>query len=143
MPGKLKGVARNTTSNGNSSQLFVTPTPQQPGSIDVNEFVNLTSTSAARLFNLYPRKGRIQVGSDADLVLWRQGGERQLAVEAHNLGVMMPDCANAFDYVESDAGPSVVVSRGKVVFSDDQVRSADIFVESILVSDIFVCLTWL
>jgi len=94
----------------------------QPGHIDINEFVNLTSSSAARLFNMYPRKGRIAVGSDADLVLWRQGGERQLSVEAHTLGLTNTDCSNAFEHVESDAGPSVVICRGKVVFGDDQLH---------------------
>ena len=40
------------------------------GRIDVNEFVQLTATNPARLFGLYPRKGTLTPGADADLVLW-------------------------------------------------------------------------
>ena len=81
----------------------------------------LTSTNAARIFNLFPRKGHVAVGSDADLVIWRDMEPRLLAEMATALNVTKPDCSNAFEGLECDSGPTAVICHGRVVFSDNQV----------------------
>lgn len=55
-----------------------------PGRISINQFVGLTSTQPAKLFGLFPRKGTIAAGSDADIVVWDPGASSVITARAQH-----------------------------------------------------------
>ncbi|RDK02986.1 dihydropyrimidinase [Paraburkholderia lacunae] len=86
------------------------------GRIDINRFVQLTSTNAAKLYGLYPRKGTIAVGSDADLVIWDTGNARTIRnEELHHAADYTP-----YEGREVRAWPAITLSRGTVVWADGE-----------------------
>ncbi|MGD9092338.1 MAG: dihydropyrimidinase [Anaerolineales bacterium] len=89
------------------------------GRLSLSRFVQVSSTNAARLFGLYPRKGTIAVGSDADLVVFDPERTRTIA------GSMLKSNSDysAFEGWNVTGWPALTLRRGEVVFSDDEVTS--------------------
>lgn len=89
------------------------------GRISINQFVALTSTNPAKLFGMWPRKGTLAVGADADLVLIDP--EKQVRVES----AAMESKAD-YDPYEGYAAtgwPTVTISRGEIIYADGKVLS--------------------
>ncbi|HEV2616235.1 MAG TPA: dihydropyrimidinase [Candidatus Acidoferrales bacterium] len=76
-----------------------------------NRFVELVSTAPAKLFGLYPRKGTIAVGSDADLVIFDANREDVISAKTHHMRVDY----SMFEGIKTHGSPKTVLSRGKAV----------------------------
>ena len=81
------------------------------GRFSPNRFVQLVATAPAKLFGLYPRKGTIAVGSDADLVVWDPNAEEVISADTHHMRVDY----SMFEGIKVKGLPRVVMSRGRVV----------------------------
>jgi dihydropyrimidinase len=86
----------------------------QRGGLDIHRFVDALSTRAAKLFGLYPRKGTIAVGSDADLVVYDTGYRGTISVTTQHTN----NDYNGFEGFVIEGRPSIVTVRGKVQVRD-------------------------
>src|SRR5579863_5151250 len=84
------------------------------GRFSVNRFVELVSTAPAKLFGLYPRKGTIAVGSDADLVIFDPNSEHVISAKTHHMRVDY----SMFEGIQVTGMPDAVLSRGRVLVED-------------------------
>ena len=90
------------------------------GRIDLNRFVALTSTNHAKRYGLYPQKGTIAIGSDADLVLWDAGREVTIT---HSL--LQDGCDyTPYEGLAVTGWPVRTMLRGKTVMADGQIASS-------------------
>lgn len=81
------------------------------GRLDLHRFVDAASTKAAKLFGLFPRKGTISVGSDADLVVYDPAYRGTISAATQHVN----NDYNGFEGFEIDGRPTVVTLRGRVV----------------------------
>ncbi len=89
------------------------------GRLTVSEFVAITSTNAAKIFNIYPRKGMISVGADADIVVWDPEMERTISKDTHHQNIDF----NIFEGMTVRGANTVTVSQGNIVYKDGELRT--------------------
>jgi dihydropyrimidinase len=84
------------------------------GRMTLNRFVETTATAPARLFGLYPQKGDIAIGADADILVWDPAVEWTLSVD----GLHGKTDYTTFEGMPVQGAPAAVLSRGRVVVRD-------------------------
>ena len=89
------------------------------GRLTPSEFVAITSANTAKLFNIYPQKGSVSVGADADLVVWDPQGTKTLSAKTqHSKGDF-----NVFEGRAVRGIPSHTLSQGKLVYVQGDLRA--------------------
>ncbi len=86
------------------------------GRINLNRFVELTSTAAAKIFGLFPRKGTIAVGSDADIVIFDPNREQTISAATHHMRVDY----SAYEGWTVKGVTEIVLSRGNVIVENGE-----------------------
>ena len=89
-----------------------------PGRIGLNRFVELTSTAAAKMFGLFPKKGTIAVGSDADIVIFDPNRQQTISAATHHMRVDY----SAYEGWTVKGVTETVLSRGRVVVENAEFK---------------------
>jgi dihydropyrimidinase len=86
----------------------------EKGHIGLNRFVELVATAPAKMFGLYPRKGTIAPGSDADIVVFDPNAERELSAKTHHMNVDY----SCYEGMKVKGLPEIVMQRGRILVKD-------------------------
>jgi dihydropyrimidinase len=89
------------------------------GRLTMNEFVAATSTNIARILNIYPKKGALLPGSDADIVIWDPKAEKSISAKTQMSAIDY----NVFEGVKVTGLPRTTISRGEVVYDGGQMSA--------------------
>ncbi|KAK4482792.1 hypothetical protein RD792_009962 [Penstemon davidsonii] len=88
------------------------------GQISVTDFVRVTSTECARIFNMYPRKGAILVGSDADIIILNPNSSFEISSKTHHSRTD----TNVYEGRKGKGKVEVTIAGGKVVWENNELN---------------------
>ena len=91
----------------------------RPGRLTMNEFVAVTSSNIAKILNIYPTKGAIRVGADADIVVWDPEATKTISASTQKSAIDY----NVFEGVEVTGRARMTLSRGRVAYEDGEVKA--------------------
>jgi dihydropyrimidinase len=89
------------------------------GRLTINEFVAVTSTNIAKILNMYPRKGAIVEGADADIVVWDPKRKKTITARTQQSAIDY----NVFEGFEVTGLPRFVFSRGELLIEENEVKA--------------------
>ena len=84
----------------------------------LNKFVDIASTASAKMFGMFPKKGTIAVGSDADIVIFDHNKERTISAKTHHMNCDY----SLFEGWKIKGYPETVLSRGKVIIENNEYK---------------------
>jgi dihydropyrimidinase len=84
----------------------------------LTKYVELTSTNAAKIFGMYPRKGTIAIGSDADIVVFDPKKEHTISVETHHMNCDY----SAYEGRKVTGKTEMVILRGQVAIENEECK---------------------
>ena len=84
----------------------------------LNKWVDLVSTASAKMFGMFPKKGTIAPGSDADIVIFDPNKERTLSAKTHHMNCDY----SLFEGMKIKGYPETVLSRGKVIIENNEYK---------------------
>jgi len=84
--------------------------------IDLNRWVEICSTAPAKIFGIYPKKGTIEIGSDADLVVWDPYKEHTISAKTHHMQVDY----NLYEGMKIKGNAEIVISRGAIIVENQK-----------------------
>ena len=84
--------------------------------LSINRFVDVTATTPAKMFGLFPQKGTIAIGSDADIVIWDPAATHVMSVESSHMDVDY----NCYEGMEVAGEIELVMARGRALISDGE-----------------------
>jgi len=90
------------------------------GKLTPSQFVAVTSTNAAKVFGCYPRKGRLEVGADADVVVWDGRATRTISAKTHHHAVDF----NVFEGLTVTGVATVTIAGGRISWANGELTCA-------------------
>lgn len=112
-------VAQKGTAGAEERMAIVYEQAVQSGRIDEMRFVAVTSTNAAKMVNLYPKKGRIGVGADADVVIWDPHGKRVL----ESTRSQSNQVSSMYDGITLHSSIHTVICNGVIAYQNGEIRA--------------------
>ncbi|KAD6453368.1 hypothetical protein E3N88_08073 [Mikania micrantha] len=97
---------------------LVWDTMVESGQLSVTDFVRVTSTECAKLFNIYPRKGAIRAGSDADIIIFNPNSTFHISAKSHH----SKSDTNVYEGRSGKGKVEVTIAGGKIVWENEELK---------------------
>ncbi|KAJ8446839.1 hypothetical protein Cgig2_016149 [Carnegiea gigantea] len=118
--GKLEGLSCYSPIPGLEERMhLIWDTMLESGHISVTDYVRITSTECAKIFNIYPRKGAILPGSDADIIIFNPNSSFTISAQSHH----SRSDTNVYEGVKGKGKVEVTIAGGRIVWENGLLKA--------------------